>query len=94
MPVTFTCIKDPSARLDYTWDWSDWLAQVGDTISDATVSVPEGLVAVGSRVVDGAFVTQRIEGGAVDSVYRTVCQVTTVGGLIDQKSIYLSIQEQ
>ncbi|MEH0586259.1 hypothetical protein QA942_20065 [Streptomyces sp. B21-106] len=87
-------IKDPAARLDYTWDWTDWLAEVSDTISSATVAVPAGLTAVGAPVVDGGLVTQRVEGGDVDGAYRLVCQIITVGGLIDERKIDLTISER
>lgn len=87
-------IKDPAARLDYTWDWSAWLAEIADTISSATVTVPDGLTAVGAAVVDDGAVTQRVEGGAVDDAYRMVCQITTAGGLIDERSIYLTINNR
>jgi hypothetical protein len=92
--VSNSYVKDPTARLDYTWGWSDWLAVIADTISSATVTVPAGLTAVGAPVVDATTVTQRVEGGALDGVYRMVCQITTVGGLIDERSIYLKISEQ
>ena len=87
-------IKDPQARLDYSWDWTLWLADVEDTISSATVAVPDGLTAVGSAVVDDAFVTQRVGGGTLDEEYTLVCQITTAGGLIDERSIYLTISER
>ncbi|WP_069769818.1 hypothetical protein [Streptomyces sp. LUP30] len=87
-------IKDPSALLNYSWDWSAWLAEVADTISSATVTVPVGLTAVGSPVVDGAFVTQRVSGGVVDSVYALVCQITTSTGLVDERSITLTINNR
>lgn len=87
-------IKDPSARLDYTWDWTPWLADVDDTTSSATVAVPDGLTAVGSPVVNEGFVTQRVAGGTLDEEYTLVCQITTVGGLIDERSIYLTISER
>ncbi|WP_406170398.1 hypothetical protein OIE52_39480 [Streptomyces canus] len=86
--------KDPAARLDYTWGWTDWLADIDDTISSATVTVPEGLTAVGQPVVTDTDVTQRIEGGTVDDAYRMVCQITTAGGLIDERSIYLTISNR
>lgn len=92
MPNSF--IKDPAALLDYTWDWSEWLAEVTDTIASATVAVPDGLTAVGSPTVDDTAVTQRVSGGAVDGAYTMVCQVTTVGGLVDERSIYLTISER
>lgn len=83
--------KDPAARLDYTWEWSEWLADIADTIGSATVTVPDGLTAVGVPVVDGTAVTQRVSGGTLDDSYTMVCQVTTAGGLIDERSIYLTI---
>lgn len=87
-------IKDPSARLDYTWDWTAWLAEVSDAVSSATVVVPAGLTAVGLPVIDGGFVTQRVEGGTVEAAYRMVCQIVTVGGLIDERSIDLTISNR
>lgn len=87
-------IKDPAARLPYTWDWTPWLEDVTDTIASATVVVPEGLVAVEAPIVDDTMVTQRVEGGAVGSTYRMVCQITTAGGLIDERSIDLTILER
>lgn len=87
-------VKDPAALLDYTWDWADWLAEVTDTISSATVTVPDGLTAAGAPTVGTTAVTQRVEGGTLDGAYRMVCQITTVGGLIDERSIYLTISDQ
>ena len=87
-------VKDPAARLDYTWDWSAWLAEVNDTISSATVAVPAGLTAVGTPDVTTVAVTQRISGGAIDDAYTMVCQITTVGGLIDERSIHLTISNR
>jgi hypothetical protein len=92
--VSNSYVKDPSALLDYTWDWSAWLAEVADTITSATVTVPAGLTAVGAPVVSATAVTQRVSGGVVDSAYRMVCQITTVGGLIDERSIYLTISDR
>jgi hypothetical protein len=92
--VSNSYVKDPSALLDYTWDWSAWLAEVADTIGSATVTVPAGLTAVGEPVVGDATVTQRVSGGALNSAYRMVCQITTVGGLIDERSIYLTISDR
>ncbi|WP_445520410.1 phage fiber-tail adaptor protein [Streptomyces sp. NEAU-174] len=92
MPNNF--VKDPQALLDYTWDWSAWLADVSDTISTATVTVPAGLTAVGAPTVGDTAVTQRVSGGTVDAAYAMVCQITTAGGLIDERSIYLTIGER
>jgi hypothetical protein len=92
--VSNSYVKDPTARLDYTWGWSDWLTVVADTIDSATVAVPDGLTAFGPPVVGDSTVTQWVEGGSLDGVYRMVCQITTAGGRIDERSIYLKISEQ
>ncbi|MFK0288255.1 hypothetical protein ACIQVL_48460 [Streptomyces sp. NPDC090499] len=86
--------KDPAALLDYSWDWSGWLADVGDTISTATVTVPAGLTAVGAPTVSATTVTQRVSGGATDQSYRMVCQITTAGGLVDERSMFLTINDR
>jgi hypothetical protein len=92
--VSNSYVKDPTARLDYTWGWSDWLTAVADTISTATVTVPDGLTAFGTPVVDDTTVTQWVEGGSLDGAYRMVCQITTAAGRIDERSIYLTIRDQ
>ncbi len=83
-------IKDPAARLDYSWDWALWLAEVADTIASATVTV-SGATAVGAPVVGDTEVTQRVEGGEVGVACTLVCQIMTVSGLVDERSIYLTI---
>lgn len=83
--------KDPSALLEYSWDWSLWLAEVADTISSASVAVSGGVTAFGSPVVGDTAVTQRVSGGTVGVACTLVCQIVTVGGLIDERSIYLTI---
>lgn len=87
-------IKAPAARLDYKWDWGPWLADASDTISSAAVAVPDGLTAVGSPVVGDTLVTQRVSGGTLDEAYTLVCQIVTVGGLIDERSIDLTINNR
>jgi hypothetical protein len=86
--------QDPEERLGYSWDWSDWLAGVSDTIESATVTIPEGLTAVEPAVIAGAFVTQRVSGGTVDDTYKMVCKVTTTGGLVVKELIYVTIREK
>jgi hypothetical protein len=87
-------VKDPAALLDYTWDWSEWLAEIADTISSATVTLPAGLTAVGAPTVGASAVTQRVSGGTLDDAYTMVCQITTTGGLIDERLIYLTINNR
>ncbi|MFI2761435.1 hypothetical protein ACH5A3_21575 [Streptomyces echinatus] len=92
--MTNSFIKDPSALLDYSWDWSAWLAEVADIIVSATITVPSGLTAVGPPAIGDTIVTQRVSGGSVDVVYAVTCRITTAGGLIDERSLYLTITER
>jgi|SRR4051794_7088071 hypothetical protein len=90
----FSATQDPSARLDYTWDWRPWLAAINDSIDEAAVYTPEGLTAVGEPVTNDGLITQRVEGGVLGETYKMVCRITTVGGLIDEKTINLTILNQ
>lgn len=92
MTTTFT--KDPAALLDYSWDWTPWLAEVNDTINSATVTATGGLLAVGETVVNGAVVTQRVSGGTLGALCSMACRITTSSGLIDERSIYLTIADR
>jgi hypothetical protein len=89
-----TFVQDPEARLDYTWNWAPWLTGNDDTISSATVFVPDGLTADGEPLVDEAVVTQMVSGGALGSSYKMTCRITTDGGRINERSIYLIILDQ
>jgi hypothetical protein len=46
-------VKDPDAVLDYSWDWTDWLAPTADRIVTPTISVGGGITA-GTLVRNGA----------------------------------------
>jgi hypothetical protein len=92
MPDSF--FKDPAALLEYTWDWALWLADVSDTISSATVTLSGEITAVGSPIVGDTTVIQRVTGGIVGGACSMVCQITTAGGLIDERTIDLTISER
>lgn len=91
MATSYT--KDPAELLDYSWDWGEWLAEVNDTIDTADV-VADGLTLVGAPVVNGGVVTQRASGGALNDSCTLVCQITTVSGLISERTIYLTIADR
>ncbi len=89
-----TYIKDPAAILDYTWLWADWLADIDDAIASATVTVPDGIAKVGDLVVSTTAVTAKISGGVLGEEYLAVCQIVTADGLVDERSIRLTIQDR
>lgn len=84
-------LKDPAAVLDYTLDWTDWLA--GDAISSHTVTVPAGIT-LGSSTATATAVTLWLSGGTVGVSYAVVVRVLTLGGRTDERTIMIYVQER
>lgn len=91
--------KDPSAVLDYTWDWNSttapggpWLA-AGETISSHTVTVPAGITKT-DETITGGKITAWIAGGTVGNIYPMVCRIVTSAGRTDERTIRLRIVER
>ena len=80
------CIKykDPDAKLDYGFDWVDWLD--GDTINGSTWSVPDGLTEV-SKNYTNTITAVWLEGGTLGEVYKVVNSITTAGGREDDRTL-------
>jgi hypothetical protein len=91
-----TIVKDPNATLDYSWDWSAWLADStpDDTISSFQIIVASGTVTIGSTGHLNGVVTAMISGGAAGEKAAVTCRITTNGGRIDDRTIYLKIKER
>jgi hypothetical protein len=96
-------IKDPDATLNYTFDWADWL-ETGETITTAVFTVEAGLTK-GAESSDATTATVTLSGGTVgggagdadagiDSGYRVTCRITTNGGQIDDRSIFVDVAER
>lgn len=83
---------DPSAILDYTFDWTDWLTGIGDTIATRTITATN--VQVPTSSVNGMLVTVWAHSGVPGSVASITCRITTAGGRQDERTIYLLVQER
>lgn len=78
--------KDPSAVLDYKFDWAsktnntgltDWLSD-GETILGYNVTVTSGITKVSDSLSDdGTSVVVWLSGGTDDSDYTVTCQIQT-----------------
>ena len=88
-------LHDPQAKLDYTVDWSLWLA-TGETISAVDWSAsPAGLTLPDSSIADdGLAATIWVQGGPVGAVYTITCHITTSSGREDDRSFVLSIEQR
>ncbi len=82
--------KDPNATLDYTFDWSLWLAPIADTITSVTWVLSSGLTSVSASNTT-TTATAFISGGVLDAVEELTCRITTAGGRIDDRTIQLNI---
>ena len=80
--------KDPSATLDYTIDWSEWLGT--DEIITATWNVPAGLVKVKSTF-STTTATMWLSGGTAGITYYIDCTITTDQGRTDSRQLTIFV---
>ena len=91
-----TIKKDPDDELDYTWDWTDWLDLVTDTIASHQILPADPSVTVTSSNLDGTskMVTALLAGGTAGQTHQVTCRIVTVGGRTVDRSIYLKMRER
>jgi hypothetical protein len=86
--------KDPSDNLDYTVDWSLYLASVADTIASVVWSAtPTGLV-LGAHSNGTTDATTWLSGGTAGVTYLVTCGMTTVGGRITERTFAVICQNR
>ena len=76
--------KDPNSRLDYGFNWEDWLN--GDTIYSSSWTVPSGLTEL-SNNHNNTITWIWLSGGTAGAVYKVINRITTVGGRTDDKTL-------
>jgi hypothetical protein len=96
-------LKDPSAVLDYRFDWaaltngtgeSDWLAS-GETISTSTVTAASGLTVDSSSIVSSSTaVVCWLSGGTAGQSYTVTNRVVTSGGRTDERTITVKVTDR
>jgi hypothetical protein len=82
-------LKDPSAVLDYVFDWTEWLA-TGETITDHTITPDTGITVDSSTESDGK-VTVWLSGGTAGENYKVACLITTSAGRTDERTIWIKV---
>lgn len=78
--------KDPDAVLDYTWNWGEVYLEEGETISETTMIVPDGLILESYYILDKKVIAW-LSGGTDKKIYSVTCRVTTSVGRTDDWSI-------
>jgi len=84
--------KDPSAILDWAFDWTDWLA-AAETITDHTITADTGIT-VGSSTKDTGVVTVWLSGGTAGINYKVACKITTSAGRTDERTIWIKVTDR
>jgi len=84
--------KDPSAVLDFTLDWSSWLAS-GETISTSTWTVPTGLTKDSSSNTATAT-TVWLSGGTAGQFYPYVNRIVTSQARTDERTIVVGVRDR
>lgn len=77
--------KDPSAVLDYVFDWTEWLETL-ETISSHVITVDTGLTNDSDSESAGE-VTVWLSGGTANTDYIVACKIVTSLTRTDERSI-------
>ena len=85
-------LKDPSAVLDYAFDWTGWLA-AGETITDHTITADTGIT-VGSSTESDGKVTVWLSGGTAGINYKVACLVETSAGRTDERTLWIRVVDR
>lgn len=82
-------LKDPSALLEYVFDWSPWLAD-GETITGHVLTVDDGLT-LDSSSADASTVTAWLADGTARRIYKVACLITTSAGRTDERTMTIRV---
>jgi len=87
-------IKDPNAVLDYSIDWSTWLA-TSETITASSWTVPTGITqTTPAPSFTNTITTIWLLGGTVGTTYTLTNHITTNQGRQDDRSITIQVVER
>lgn len=88
--------KDPSARLTYSVDWTEWLANsetvTTSTFSTSTVAGDTANITIhANSIVSGNLTYADISGGSAGNTYIITNSITTSDGQIDSRRFRLRV---
>ena len=84
--------KDPEAKLDYGFNWENWLAN-GESIISSIWTVPEGLTKITDSFT-GILTTIWLLGGIVGINYDVVNHIITSQGREDDRTIRIKVRQR
>lgn len=93
-PFTFTApLKDPHSVERHGMDWSAWLQQ-GDSIASRSVAADRDTLLIDQVDDSDAVVSWRLRSGNLGQDYTVTCQISTVSGLVDERSVRYRVRER
>ena len=87
-----TFIKDPDAVLDYSIEWSKWLA--GDQIQTSAWSVSDPALEAADDSNTATRTTVWLSGGVAGQSYTVTNRITTSGGRTDDRSFVVQVEDR
>jgi hypothetical protein len=85
--------KDPRATLDYSVDWTEWLA--GDTITASQWSISGGPeLSITNTSNTASIATVWLTGGTAGKSYRVSNVITTAAGRTDARTLIINVEER
>lgn len=90
-------VKDPSANLDYSIDWSDWLP-AGSTVSTSSWTLEDvtgdttPLTGSGAQIIGNDKTVITINGGTTGYIYKIYNTITTSGGLTERRYFRIKVE--
>jgi hypothetical protein len=88
-------LKDPGATLDYSADWRQWLAAIGDSLaSHDAFAAADASITIDAVIDTAGLITAFASGGVVNELEPVTFHVETVGGRKDDRTIYLKIVQR
>jgi hypothetical protein len=87
-----TFLKDPDAVLDYSVDWSKWLA--GDQIETSTWFVSGPTLQSADDSNTPTRTTAWLAGGVAGQSYTVTNRIITSGGRTDDRSFTIQVQDR
>ena len=91
--------KDPEARLQYSFQWNQWL-ESGDTLASVVYSHnarrndPAPLILHNSGIVSDTITFAEFSGGVENRTYVVECKITTGSGLVDSRQFRINVEKR
>lgn len=92
--MSFTTFeKDPDSKLDYGFDWTDWLME-GDTISTSTWAVDDSDLVDSTPTNSSTGTSVWLDGGVAGTTYKVTNSIVTAQGREEDRSFYVRVIER